>query len=327
VLIVVLVHGCLNSQKIAGLKDYNRNVRAIVQQSDDEVGKQLFTQLAGAASRQAATGQSSVQDSLNQLNIAAGEQLSHAQSLDVPDEMKQAQNALVLSLSLRHDAITKIAQLIQQALGSQAAGDAVNQIAGQMRALDASEVLYSQRVAAYIIKALKQNGIAVGSAGEQVLLDSNFLPNLSWTDPTYVATQIGASAASTGQANGKPAPGTHGHQLDSVSVGSNTLSSGGVANHIPASPAPVFTVKFTNGGQNPETNVKVQLTISGCGANPIKLTGTVASTTPGNQASVQVPMTSAAPTCGPVTIEATVVPVLGEKDASNNTQSYSAIFQ
>ncbi len=39
ILLVVVVNGCLDSRKERALKDYNRNVGALIQQDDEQVGK------------------------------------------------------------------------------------------------------------------------------------------------------------------------------------------------------------------------------------------------------------------------------------------------
>jgi hypothetical protein len=324
ILMVVLVKGCVDSRREAALKSYNANVRNVMGDSKSLVSKPLFDALSGASGQQ---GQQ-IQETINQLAIVAQEQLSQAQRFDTPGEMSQAQSDLQLVLSLRHDGVQQIADLIQKVVGKSAgASTAVNEIAGQMRAFDASDVIYSQRVAPLILHALKGDGIAAsydGTAGEQVVPESSFLPSLSWINPSFVASALGASTGST-TSNGTPTPGLHGHALDSVAVGNLTLSSSG-SNRIPSSPLPTFTVLFTNGGVHAETNVKVDVTITGAGA-PVTASTTVPTTSPGVQSTANVQLTKPPPTSGPVTIKVTVEKVPGEQSLGNNTQSYSALFE
>jgi hypothetical protein len=323
ILLVVLVKGCVDSRRTAALKDYNRNVRALVQESDSEVSKPFFQALSGAASQQP----TQVTATLNQLREVADEELAHAGRLGVPDEMSEAQRDFQLVLSLRRDGVAKVADLIQPAVGKTAAASAaVNQIAGQMRAFDASDVVYSQRVAPLILRALKNDGIAAsydGTAGEQVLPQADFLPSLSWINPTFVATQIGASV--NGGKVGAPAPGLHGHGLDSVSVGNTTLQPGG-SNEIPANPPPTFTVNFTNGGQNDETNVKVDVVVTGGSGAPIKASQIVPTTSAGQSATASVQLPRAPSTAGGSTIKVTIEKVPGEQSLENNSQTYTALF-
>jgi hypothetical protein len=325
ILLVVLVKGCVDSRREAALKDYNRNVKSLVEQSRSEVARRLFEALAGASGQQA----TQVQETINQLRVLADEELDQAEGLDVPNQMSEAQDHLVLVLSLRRDGVERIGDLIQQAIGrSPAAAAAVDEIAGQMRAFDASDVVYSQRVAPLILDALKDDDIAAsydGTAGEQVLPEANFLPpnGISWISPDYVADQLGA--ASGGGSAGSPAPGLHGHQLDAVSANGTDLTAG-ASNRIPATPPPTFMVTFTNGGEHDEANVKVTVSITG-GPRPIRAQAVVPNTTAGEQATANVQLDSAPPTSGPVTIEVTIGQVPGEETLDNNTQTYTALFE
>ncbi|HEU4701821.1 MAG TPA: hypothetical protein VFS37_05000 [Conexibacter sp.] len=326
VLLVVLVKGCVDNRREAALKDYNRSVRTLVEHSRSAVAKPFFDALSTAGGQD----QQQVQETINQLRIVADEDLSQAQRLDPPDAMKEAQSDLELVLSLRRDGVAKIADEIQTALGGTAgAGTAVEAIAGQMQAFNASDVLYSQRVAPLILKGLKDDGIAAsydGTAGEQVLPYANFLPEggLSWMSPDYVAQQLGA-VSSNGRPSGTPTPGLHGHQLDSVSVGGVELTTTG-SNRIPASPPPTFVVNFTNGGENDETNVKVTVEITGSGA-PIRAQTIVPNTTAGQSATANVTLRQSPSTSGPATIRVTIQQVLGEETTDNNTATYPALFE
>lgn len=327
VLLVVLVKGCVDNRREAALKDYNRSVRTLVEQSRSAVGRPFFEALSGAAGREA----TEVQETLNSLRVEADQELDQAQRLDAPDAMAQAQDNLELVLSLRRDGVAKVADLIQPALGGTAgATAAVDQIAGQMQAFNASDVVYSQRVAPLILKGLKDDGIAAsydGTAGEQVLPYADFLPEaggISWLSPDYVASQLGAASSGSG-INGTPAPGLHGHQIDSVSVGSVDLTPDG-SNRLPATPPPTFTVTFTNGGENDESNVRVTVEITGAG-DPIRAQTIVPNTTAGEQTTADVQLRASPSTSGPVTIEVTVAQVPGEETLDNNTASYTALFE
>ena len=143
---------------------------------------------------------------------------------------------------------------------------AINSIAAQMARFYASDVLYKEYTVPEIIGALKAAGIGVGGLSGQQINSDQFLPSIGWLDPTTVANTLKAPVpASVGN---KPiAPGLHGHQLNSVSVGGTTLQTGST-NAIPASPAPTFTLSFANTGQCVELlfgrGVDVDL-VAGCG--------------------------------------------------------------
>lgn len=324
VLLVLLVKGCVDNRREAALKDYNRSVSTLVEHSRSAVAKQFFVALGSAGGQD----QQQVQEAINQLRVVADEDLSQAQRLDAPDAMKSAQTDLELLLSLRRDGVAKVADEIQTALGGTAgAGTAVDAIAAQMQAFNASDVIYSQRVAPLILKGLKDDGIAAsydGTAGERVLPYADFLPEISWMSPDYVAGQLGATSSS-GRSGGTPAPGLHGHQLDSVSVDGVELTTTG-SNRLPASPPPTFTISFTNGGENDETNVKVTVEVTGGGA-PVRAQAIVPNTTAGEAATATVQLRQSPSTSGGSTIRVTIEKVPGEETLDNNTASYSALFE
>jgi hypothetical protein len=320
ILLVVGIRGCLNSQKKQSLKDYNRNVSALVQESDDQVGQKFFQELsaAGGATNSATQGTATLntEQDINQVRVNADDLVRRAANQDVPGDMSKAQQDLLLTLQLRRDAIRKIAEKLQTARGASGADAAVNQIAGQMQAFLASDVVYSQRVIPYIKRALDNNGVT-----GQTIATSHFLPDLGWLDPTQVGKRIGAITSNANK--GPAAPGSHGHQLESVSVGGTDLKEG-QGNKISGS-SPVFTVKFVNQGENDETNVLVKISIEGSG-KPISVTKPVASSPAGAESSVEVPLGQAPPLNTPVTVTAEVQPVPGEVDASNNKRSYQVLF-
>ena len=115
------------------------------------------------------------------------------------------------------------------------------------------------------MSALHSAGIAVGGTNGEPVEGGQFLPDVQWLTPSFVATQLHTTFAPTSK-NGKVAPGTHGHELNSVSVGGTTLQTGST-NTVPASPAPTFTLNFTNSGQNTETNVVCKVTVSSSSAS------------------------------------------------------------
>jgi hypothetical protein len=319
ILLVVGIRGCLNSQKKQSLKDYNRNVGALVQESD-QVSQKLFGKLSatGGATNTATQGTATLnaEQDINQVRVDADDLVRRASSQDTPGDMSKAQQTFLLALTLRRDAIRKVAVKLQTARGASGADAAVDQIAGQMQAFLASDVVYSQRVVPYIKKALDSAGVT-----GQTIATSQSLPDLGWLDPAQVAKRIGAITSSANQ--GPAAPGSHGHQLESVTVAGTTLKQGS-GNKVSGS-SPVFTVKFVNQGENDESNVLVKISISGSG-NPITVTKPVASSPAGAESSVEIPLGQAPPLNTPVTVTAEVQPVPGESDASNNKQSYQVLF-
>ena len=320
ILLVVGIRGCLASRKDDALKDYNREVAVLVQESDNSVGKPLFEVLS---SRNNAANPLDLQAQVNELKVEADRQYKRAKDLDVPGDMKGAQQNFLLTLDLRRDGVAEIAKRLPTALGNAGAPAAVNQITGQMQAFVASDVIYSQEVVPRIKDALDKNEI-----GGQTIAQSRFLPTpLEWLDAQKVADKLGAAAGGSAGATtpaGKPAPGTHGHGLTSVAVGEQTLEEG-TANRITASAALAFNVTFQNQGENDERNVRVRVTIEGAG-RPISVEKIVPDTTAGEEATANIPLGQSPPIGTPVTIKVQVAAVPGEESAENNAAEYPAIF-
>lgn len=321
VLFIVIfgIKSCLDSSAESAMKDYNSKVTEIMTSSDNEVGKPLFDALASGQDG------NSLQVSLNQLRLVADENVDRAKALDVPGDMDKAQQNLVLTLNLRQAAVSKIASLVPAATAT--TGDptkAVNQIAGQMQAFVASDVIFSQRVQPDMQQAFDNAGI-----GGQVIPSSRFMTNFGWLSPQFVADALGTTlTASTDGTTGKtPSPGTHGHGLDSVSVGGTTLQPAPASNRLPSTPPVTFDVKFSNQGENDETRVAVVVTITGNGVKTITGQAVVPQTKAGTAAEVSVPVTTAPPKNTPVKIEVEVKAVPGEKDTTNNKGSYDALFE
>jgi CARDB len=185
----------------------------------------------------------------------------------------------------------------------------------------ASDVLYKNYSVPQIIGALRAANITVGGLGGQQVNSSQFLTSIDWLDPTAVAKQLHVSLPSS-QSNKPVAPGLHGHQLNSVSLGGTQLQTGST-NSIPASPAPTFTLNFANTGTNTETNVTCKVTIAGS-----KVTGqaSVPQTTAGESTHCDVTLTGIPPK-GSHQVTATIEPVPGEKTTSNNSLTFPVTFQ
>jgi hypothetical protein len=310
--IVLLVNGCLKRGKQQGLESYNQNVNQIAQASETQVAKPLFTTLAGAGGKSALD----VETQIDHLRLEAHELAERAKGLSVPGEMTAAQQNLLLALDLRVEALTKAAALISEALGghSQAAS---TKIAGAMEIFLASDVIYSQRVVPLIEQTL-----AAGGVSGQTTASSQFLPNLGWLTPSTVQSNITGQAASS---SGAVAPGTHGSALKGVSVGTNALEVAPAENHVNVGSNPTFTAMVENSGSNPETNVKVEASVT-IEDKTLTASHLIEKTEPGQTYNVEIPVDGI--TLGaPSRVTINVQPVPGETDTENNKNTYLVIFE
>ncbi len=316
VVIVFAVNGCLDSRKERALKDYNRDVATIISASNDEVAKPLFEQLTSTD-----VSESDLAVQIRQLRITADEGVKRARALDVPGDMVSAHQNVMLTLNLRAGALTKIAAKLDAAQGrGQPAEKATNQIAGQMKAFLASDVIWSQRAVPLIVKALDDAGI-----GGQTVVESQFLPGYSWLAPQTVAAAIGGQAGS-GAAGGAAAPGLHGHGIVRTQIGEAALGPAPASTTVPAKAPATVKVTFQNQGENVERDVDVLVRLTTPGAKPVTAKKTVDTTQPGEEVVVEIPLTQipAAGTVGELTVR--VASVAGEKKTDNNRQTYTILF-
>ena len=312
IVIVLIVNGCLKSQKTQALKEYAHNVSQIAGESDQQVSHPLFVALTNASSKSALD----VEEQVDQLHLEAQKQATQANGLSVPGEMDAAQRNLLLALDLRAEGVEKAANLLRTALGGQAK-QASTPLAGNMENFLASDVIYSQRVAPLIEQTLKSAGVE-----GQTVAASHFLPNIGWLEPSTVLSRVTGQPASS--QSGETLTGHHGSALKGVSVGANTLEAEPALNHISGGGSPTFTAQVENAGEFPETNVKVDVNIT-AGGKQFAASRTIEKTEPGKTASVGIPVTGI-PLGAPSKVEVQVEPVPGETNHEGTKDTYLAIF-
>jgi hypothetical protein len=312
IVIALGIHSCEVSQRNTALRDYATSVASLTA-SSHQTAQSLFADLSKGG------GAVSLQNEITQLAADAAAQLSRAKGLSVPDEMKPAQSNIVMTFQMRHDAIVGIAGQIQSAL-SKSGADAVTAIAGEMGRLYASDVLYKHYAGKQIAAALNGVGITPNGVNGPPISDLQFLTNVQWMTPSFVAGQLGSSAQTSSNGSGTPCN-KCGDSMTSVSVGGVALTPG-VPATLPANPPPTFTCTFTNDGQQPLTNTVVKVTVQGTGVSGQT---TQAQTQPGGSYTVHVPL-SASPPTGTHTVTATVVPHPGESPVVHNTQTFTITF-
>jgi hypothetical protein len=319
VLLVWGIHSCQVSRKHSAFRNYNRDVSALLQESDQQSGE-LFNLLRNPSGN--AANPVDVTNNANGVRVQAEQLVDRARGTGHPGDLNTAQRYLIEVLEFRRDGIANIATQLRTALGDQGRQAATNAIAAQMRNFDASDVIYSQRFVPEFEKQFKKQGLL----DEAQVPKSAFLPDIAWLDPTTVADRIGR-VRNGSSSNGPVAPGLHGTSLGTVTVkpGGQTLSTAS-ATAIPASANTSFDVQVTNGGDNDESNVTVRITISGTGVKSIVTEQKVATFPKQTTQTVNVALSQTPATGQPVNIAVQVLPVPGEKNVTNNKATYKAIF-
>ena len=314
VLLVLLVKGCRDSAREQAFRDYFREVDGLIGQSNDESAA-LFGLLAEPGTQSPID----LGESVNGYRGEAAQLVDRAESLDRPSELNAAHENLVTVLELRRDGIAGIAEELPTALSDTGQEEATAQIAVWMRNFLASDVLYTERVVPNLRRPAEQEKL-----GQLEIPESRFLTDLAWLSASTVADRIGRIRGGGG--GGPAAPGLHGTGLGTVTVkpGGQTLSADGAV-EIPTSPNLSFDVEVTNQGENDETEVPVELTVSGSG-QPIVVKGTIDDIAAGETKTVSLPLAADPPTGRPLTVEVEAVAVPGEENLDNNVGEFAVVF-
>jgi hypothetical protein len=316
ILLLFVIKSCRDSAADKALESYNSEVSTIARESAD-LGGQFFSLLG--------TGNTAPQDLTSQISsfqVQAGQEYDQAKALSTPSEMVGAQQNLLIALEMRRNGLKFIAERISDALGDSGdvADKAITQIAGQMQVFLASDVIYETRVVPFIRAGLDERQI-----GAQRIATSRFLPSQTWLSPTTIATQLDQQLTTGGTTSGEPTgPGLHGTALDSTTYDGTTLQPG-VANRLTYKPGNEFVVKFTNGGENDEFQVKVTVRIK-AGAQTTTLTTTVDKIAQGTSAEARLPLDKTPPLDSAATVSVQIAPVPGETKTDNNKSDYQALF-
>jgi hypothetical protein len=311
VLLVVGINGCLDSRKDTAFRNYAADVRSLVS-AEQDLSKRFFATLSKPARGDAL----SIQTQVNAQRVDAEQLVQRAKATDHPGELSTAHGWIVTAFQFRADAIGKIANLLPTALGDKGKQAAIDSIAGQMQALLASDVIYSQRAIPALTSAFSKRGISEQFSNER------FMPDLGWLDPATVRTRLEKLSGAAGQA---ATPGLHGTSLESVTVqpSGTVLTSTGV-NRVPLSNQLAFDVKVKNGGDSEETDVGVSIAIAG--AKKISVDQTTPRIAAGDSATVSIPITQKPDTGSVNTVTVTIAAVPGEKNTTNNKATYQVAF-
>jgi len=319
ILLGIAINSCRSSAHKNSLRDYNREISAIGRDSAEQVGAPFFDLLTQGGAPQ------DLETNISSYRVQAEQQYDQAARLDVPDDMKGAQQSALIALEWRRDGLEKIATEIRTALGDEgeAADAAIKQIAGQMEVFMASDVAWESRVSPFIKNALDEGGVT-----GQRILPSQFLPSIAWVQPQTIAGVLDQQLSSGGGGgSGEPSgPCLHGTGIDSTTFGDVTLQPG-VSNRLTFEPNQPFVVKFTNQGENDEFDIKATVRISAEGENPITLSKTVTKLAPQESATVELPLDRTPPIGSAVTIRTTIAKVPGEEKLDNNRSEYQALFE
>jgi hypothetical protein len=311
VLLVVGINGCLGSRKDTAFKNYAGDVRSLVS-AEQDLSNRFFQTLSKPTRGDALD----VQTQVNAQRVDAEQLVQRAKNTDPPGELSTANGWLVTAFQFRADAIAKIANLLPTALGDKGRQAAIDSIAGQMQALLASDVIYSQRAIPALTSAFSKRNI------DEKFPNVRFLPDLGWLDPDTVRTRLEALGGSGQQA---ATPGLHGTSLEGVTVQpSGTVLTDTGVNRVPLTDQLSFDVKVQNGGDSEETDIGVTIAISD--GKKINVDQTIPRIAAGQSETVSIPITDKPDTGAVSTVTVAIAAVPGEKNTDNNKATYQVAF-
>lgn len=314
VLLVFGVRGCLDARQDRAARDYVRSLQALTQESA-QISKDFFSVIDDPGELTPLDFESEIKSNRGALETL----VNRAEKLDAPDEMSEAQEAVVLTYELRRDAVRSIAGNIAKALGREGRKEAVSEIAGQMQALLASDVIYSQRAVPEIQRALKRREID----GVEVPR-SRFLPSdgIEWLNPNRVGEALSAVRGTRQAAT----PGVHGMGLiEVIATPGDSRLDPSTPTALQADGTPTLQVKVQNQGESDETDVNVTVKLTG-GSEPIELERSINKIAAGESQTVNIPISPSPPTGTDLEVEVEVVPVPGEKVTDNNKATYTVRY-
>lgn len=325
ILLVVAVSSCVSNGKKSALRDYSRDVTAVLAASSDEVAKPLFSALSSG------DGANVLQPAVNNLRVIAEQQASRAEGFDAPgdDAGRSAQHDLEMAMNFRARAVRIIAERIPAALADgQTSEAAVNDIAGQMQVLLSSDVVLLLRTKPLIDEALADADIS----GAEIDAPRS-VPNVSWLQPETVASNLGGTAGGGGGSGGgssgntvtdrseeEPAtPGSHGTGVVGATMGGTELQSG-TDNAVTGTEV---AIQVANQGDGDETNIEVGVTFTPSGGgSPAFKKGRIPALAAGETGAItiQLPNSVRSGQSGELKVEVGGVP--GEQTLDNNTATY-----
>ena len=320
ILIVIAFRGCLDARKDRSYQNYVSDLSSITADTE-QLSNSFFDRFSGGAAN--SSGDIGFDTEVEGDKGTSQGLLDRAEGLDAPGDIQGAQEQIVLSYQLRHDALEGIAAQLQNlsAGGKQAqkAGDAIYT---QMKVFSASDILYA-RAQDQIEQVLIDQDVVVDNG----VPDSQFLPdNPNYLDPAETASALGG--VSTGGTASDAACKDDGlsHGLGLVDGSSLLLPSGTALTNGGTFTAPAgddtIEVAVQNQGDADESNIDVSVK----GDNGIDASGTIDSIAAGETQTVDIKLDPLPKAGDSVTLDVDVATVGCEQVADNNKATYTVGF-
>lgn len=312
VLLVFWISSCRGEAKRDRYQSYMQDVQQVADGSE-RIGSELARTLTRPDVRQQALvrtldGYAQRQEQL----------VTTAQAFDPPGPLREEDEHMIEALQFRVSGLRGLADAFGARTGN--ATQVGNRISTQYRRLVSSDVVWDDLFSAPSAAELRQQDLR----GINVP-DSNFVSNPD-LGTSRAMSNIWQRVRGQTPTNGTAArPGTHGHNLVSVTVVGGSRLNPNALNKIVATTDLSFEVAFENSGDSTETGVEVELTIQK-ETEPLTRTQRVDLTEPGEQVTVRFRNVGPVPFVQRTTLQINVKPVPGEQNSSNNSAEYPVIF-
>lgn len=307
ILLALAVRGCLNAREDRAMRDYVRDVSAIINETN-QTANTFFERLGNR-------GTLSVTEFVDEVNAdrsAVDNYRNRIAALDAPGDMAAAQLSLEDVYEMRASAMNTIAEQMRTALGDQGREQALQRITRQISILYSSDYMYTLLAQARINRVLEERGI-----GDAEAPASQFVPEgIRWLDQANVGAALGVTGGGAGEADDDL---RHGTGLISSSISGVELQAE-VTNVVSVEGTPELTVQVQNQGEAEETDLTVSVTIG----DGTALTNTIPTIAAGVTESVTIPLTPTPSGSTSVTVEIAAVP--GEQFLENNAATYEVDF-
>lgn len=313
VLLVFWISSCRGEAKKDRYQGYMQDVQDVANRSE-RIGSRLATTLTRPEVRQAALVRTLDGYAQQQEQLVAT-----AQRLDPPGPLRDQHENQIDALQFRVSGLRGLADAFGTRSGNTT--QVGNLIAAQYRRLVASDVVWDDLFkdpSAAELRRQDLRGINVP--------DSNFVTNPDLGTSRALSNiweRVRGQASTDGGTSARP--GTHGHNLVSVTVVGGSRLNPNALNKIVATTDLSFEVVFENSGDSTETGIEVELTIQK-ETEPLTRTQRVDLTEPGEQTTVTFRNVGPVPFVQRTTLQVSVKPVPSEKNTANNTAEYPVIF-
>jgi len=314
VVLVLAVQSCRSDDKRDKYATYMQGMREIARDST-RVGTQLNVMLTQPGIKLAG-----VEDKLDGLVEQQEQDLTRAQQLTPPGQLREQHDQAVEALQFRVNGLQRLNQAFRDTAKFKRAPRAGTTLAEQMRRLVAADVIWQDAFRDGSVEVLRREGVnGVDVPGSTLLRDPDLAS--ARTLATYWQRIRGTTT-------GKRGPGPHGNALVSVkALPDGPVLSPTEENLVIATADLAFQVTVENSGNSQEVRVKVRLRVEQQ-PQPITRQEVIDVINPGQQKTVTFRnLGQIVQFQQRVPVKVTVVPVPDEEKTDNNSADYPVTFR